>query len=312
MRVVVAGASGFIGRRVVPRLRERGHEVVCGSRSPDGRPGGPWVALDVDADGGLDDALRGADALVYLVHGLGVHGHGLLEREIAAATRVRDAVDRAGCPRVVYLGGPAPRGERSEHLEARVRTGEILRSGRASTLELRASMIIGEGSQSWLICRDLAFRLPVMILPRWTASQSVPIGVDDVIDALVDAVEWPQVPSVAYDLPGPEPLTARQILERVAAQRGMAARMVPVPFLSPRLSSHWLRFVTRADITLARQLIDGLTNDLLPDGRSFWDERPGRAPTPFDEAVRRALAEEVPPGAVGRALEGVIRRLARG
>ena len=263
MRVVVAGASGFIGRRLVPRLRADGHDVVCGSRNPEGRAGGPWVALDVDADGGLDGALAGADALVYLVHGLGAHaGSDLLAREIAAANRVRDAVDRSGCRRVVYLGGPAPAGPRSEHLEARTQTGEILRGGRASTIELRASMIIGDGSQSWWICRDLAFRLPAMILPRWTASRSAPIGVDDVIDALADAVVWPDTPSAAYDLPGPEVLSARQILERVAAQRGMAPRMVPVPWLSPSLSSHWLRFVTRADITLARQLVDGLTNDL--------------------------------------------------
>jgi uncharacterized protein YbjT (DUF2867 family) len=311
--VVVAGASGFVGRHVVPRLLARGHEVRCGTRRPAAQtdPSRQWVKLDVDTGAGLDDALRGVDALVFLVHGLATHGEDLLASEEAAARRVLQAAERAGVRRIVYLGGPVPAGEPSPHLLARLRTGEILRSGSVSTIELRAAMIIGAGSESWQMCRDLALRLPIMVLPRWVATRSQPIGIDDVADAIVAAVDLDLPGSAAFDLPGPEVLTAREILERVSAQAGFRAVMVPVPVLTPRLSSWWLRFVTRANFGVARQLVDGLTSDLVAKDEGFWRHLPGR-PTPFDEVVRRALAEEGPPESLGpRLWERAVRVVGR-
>ncbi len=307
--IVVAGASGFVGRRLVARLRADGRELRLGSRHPE-RHGAGWVRLDVDTGEGLDDALHGADSLVFLVHGLSTHAGDLLAGEAATARRVLAAAERAGIRRIVYLGGPVPAGPPSTHLRARLETGEILRSGRVSTVELRAAMIVGAGGESWQMCRDLALRLPVMVLPRWLGTRSMPVGLDDAVRAIVAAVDLPLEGSGAFDLPGPEVLTARQILERVAAQVGFRPVMVPVPLLTPRLSSWWLRFVTRADVGVARQLVDGLTSDLVCDGPGIWAHLP-EGPTPFDEVVRQALAEEGPAPSLGTRLwEGAARRLA--
>ena len=313
MSVVVAGASGFVGRALVDRLLADGRDVVGGTRDPErsrrDAPDRAWVALDVDGDG-LDAAFEGSEALVYLVHGLGTHGPGLAAREVSAARRVLAAAERAGIRRIVYLGGPEPMGVPSEHLLARLRTGEILRSGGVSTIELRASMILGAGSESWQMCRDLALRLPVMLLPAWLATRSQPVGIDDVVAALIAALDLPLEGSHAFGLPGPEVLSARQILERIAAQEGFRPLMVPVPVLTPRLSSWWLRFVTRADLGVARQLVEGLTSDLVTAEPGFWAQMPTYARLPFDEAVRRALAAERVPARGARLWERSVAGLA--
>lgn len=295
--VVVAGASGFVGQHLVDRLTRAGRVVRCGTRDAAAArtrdPARSWVTLDVDRPETLPEALQGADALVYLVHQMrGAHGPDLVARERASAEAVRLACVAAGVRRIVYLGGPAPAGAPSEHLAARLVTGEALRAGGVSCIELRAAMIIGVGSESWTMTRDLALRLPVMLLPKWLATRSQPVGIDDVVDALVAAIDDPLTGSGAFDLPGPEVLTAREVLERIAAQRGIRPVMVPVPVLTPSLSAHWLRFVTRADYGVARQLVDGLGSDLVSVGPGYWARMPGRAPTPFTEVVRRAFAAE--------------------
>ena len=162
-----------------------------------------------------------------------------------------------------------------------------------STIELRAGMVIGAESESWLMVRDLAHRLPVMILPSWLKSRSQPIGIDDVVVALAQAIQFPSDASHVFDLPGPETLTAREILERTSAIIGIRPVMIPVPVLTPKLSSHWLRFVTRANFKVAKKLVQGLTCDLMSTGESFWEHLPTE-PTPFEEAVQRALANEDP------------------
>ena len=300
--VVVAGASGFVGRHLVDRLQTDGLTVRCGTRNTRRaaavRPGFNWVELDVDEDDTLDRAFEGADALVFLVHRMRDAGAHLADAEEAAAERVLRCAENAGISRIVYLGGPAPEGgsqdkRTSEHLRARLRTGEVLRSSPdISTIELRAGMVIGAGSESWLIVRDLALRLPVMVLPSWLKNRSQPIWVGDVVDAIAHALRNPRTDSAAFDLPGPETLTARQILERVAASRGIRPLMIPIPVLTPGLSSHWIRLVSRADYDIAKRLVHGLTEDLVADGRGYWDEMPERVPVSLDDAIERALAAE--------------------
>lgn len=312
--IVVAGASGFVGRRLVAALA--GREVRCGSRNPDAAaarwPDDRWIRLDLDDPASLGPALHGAGALVYLVHGLGAeHTDDLVAHEVALATRVRDAAARAGLRRIVYLGGPKPAGPPSPHLAARLATGEILRGGDVSTIELRASMIVGAGSESWKMCRDLAFRLPLMALPPWASTRTQPVAIDDVIAALVAAIDDPLEGSAAFDLPGPEVLTARDVLERTAALAGFRPVMVPMFFLTPRISSLWLRFVTGADTALARQLVDGMSSDLVGEEPGYWARVPGAVRTPFDVAAARALAEEAPPTGVSRAVERVARTIGR-
>lgn len=295
MIVTVAGASGFVGRHLVARLQADGHTVRCGTRRPAAATprDWPWVELDVDKPRTLDAALAGADALVYLVHQMGGgHAGDLLAQERASADQVAVAAVRHGLRRVVYLGAPQPEGPASPHLAARLVTGERLRAGPVSCIELRASMIIGAGSESWTMVRDLALRLPVMLLPSWLKTRSAPIGLGDVVDALAAAVVDPLPGSAAFDLPGPELLSARDILTRTAAVAGFRAVMIPVPVLTPSLSAHWLRLVTRADYGIARQLVDGLTSDLPGTGPSYWARMGGRGPTPLDEVIRKALADD--------------------
>ncbi len=313
--VVVAGASGFVGRHVVERLLREGADVRCGTRDPGAaagrRPDLRWVRFDVDADD-LGESLVGADALVYLVHHM-QHQHGaeLMTLEAAAAKRVVAACERAGVRRIVYLGGPVPGGEPSPHLRSRLHTGDLLRSGRVSTIELRAAMIVGAGSESWTLVRDLALRLPIMVLPSWLRTLSSPIDVADVADAIAAAVADPRTDSAAFDLPGPEVLTARAILERVAAEVGIKPVMIPVPVLTPKLSAHWLRLVCRGDHAIARQLVDGLTSDLVPQSPGYWAHMGGRKPTPLGATIRKALADDVIESPRGRMLESFVRRVAR-
>lgn len=312
--VLVCGARGFVGRHLVAALEAAERPVRCGSRSahPDtpSRPGVTWVRADVGDPASLAQALAGCDAAFYLVHGMG-SGPGYAGRERAQAEIFRDAAARAGLRRVVYLGAVEPAGHPSQHLASRLETGRILRSGAVSCVELRAAMIVGAGSESWQIVRDLSARLPVMVLPRWLRNRSQPIGVEDAVEALLAALDLPLRGSACFDLPGPETVSHRELLRRVSLRRGREAWMLDVPVLTPRLSSHWIRFVTRANFTIARELVDGLTSDLLAGPDTLW-ARLGSGPrVGLDRAIERALADEdAPSQAPGGLSAATARRLA--
>jgi uncharacterized protein YbjT (DUF2867 family) len=294
-KVLVTGATGFIGRALRPALLARGLEVRATTRHLGRAPrngGAEWVEADLLRPETLGPALEGMDAAYYLVHSMGDRGEDYSEREHRSAEAFAHEAARAGLKRIVYLGGVAPRGTPSHHLASRLAVGEILRAGPVPTVELRASMIVGPGSISWRICRDLALRLPAMVLPSWMRSLTSPIALEDVVRALTDALEVPLEHGEWFDIPGPEPLSGKQILERIAALRGLRTLMVHFPVLTPRLSSLWLKLVTSADYTVARELVEGLTQDLLPrDARYFaLTHHPPRVP--FDEAARRTLEAE--------------------
>lgn len=313
--VLLTGATGFVGRNVLPALTEAGFAVRCASRRP-GRAAANddpvrWVTLDVERPETLEPALRGVRSVLYLVHGMSAGGD-YERRERASAERFAEEADRAGVRRIVYLGGVAPMGTPSKHLRSRLATGEILRKGPVPTVELRAGMVIGAGSESWRIVRDLSMRLPAMLLPQWLRSRSQPIAVDDVVVALVAALRLPDEQVGCYDLPGPETLTARDILFRIARLRGMEPLAVNVPVLTPKLSSYWLRFVTRANYQVAQELVNGLTSDLISPDEGFWRLLPDHERMPFDKAATRALQdEEASVPLSGRAFEAVVRRMAR-
>jgi uncharacterized protein YbjT (DUF2867 family) len=236
--------------------------------------------------------MEGCQVAFYLVHGMGELGAGWAEREVRAAETFARAASLAHLERLVYLGGISPSGAPSEHLRARLRTGEALRDGPVPCLELRAGMIVGEGSASWTIVRDLAARLPAMVLPAWLVHRSEPVALDDVVAALVAATRFPSPRSEAWDLPGPEALSGNEILRRVAAVMGRRPLLFRVPFVSPSLSSHWIRLVTRADHRLAAELVEGLTSDLLATRPGFWTAAGLPTPIALEEAARRALADE--------------------
>lgn len=290
---LVTGASGFIGRALVPALCARGFRVLATSRRIRADAEGvEWRACDLLDPGSLPEVFRGARVAYYLVHSMGGGHSNYRDLERRTAEAFVSAAANAGVERIVYLGGPAPPGVPSEHLRSRLEVGEVLRAGPVPVVELRASMVIGNGSASWQIVRDLAVRLPVMVLPRWLASRTRPIALADVIQALVSAADLPLSHSEWFDLPGPEIMNGQQILERIAALRGRRFLALKVPFLSPRLSALWLRLITRTDFALARELVLGLQEDLLPKDERFWSLIGHEQLLSFDAAARAALATE--------------------
>jgi uncharacterized protein YbjT (DUF2867 family) len=313
--VLLTGATGFVGRALRPALAANGWHVRCLSRDAQrARAAAPeldWVQGDVKDAASCARALAACQAAVYLVHGIG-EGSDYQQREVAAAQGFSTAAAEAGVERIVYLGGVAPRGTGSDHLRSRLAVGEVLRSGRVKALELRASMIVGHGSLSWLIVRDLAARLPVMVLPRWLKSRTEPVAIDDVVVALARALELPVAQSSSFDLPGPDALSGEEILKQTSRVLGLAQpRMLAVPFLTPRLSSLWVRFVTRAKWSIAREVVIGLTEDLLAHDDEFWQLIDHPVRLQFSEAARLAIEAEYREAAVPGAW-GVIERARKG
>jgi uncharacterized protein YbjT (DUF2867 family) len=295
-RALLTGATGFIGAHLYAPLRAAGFQVRCLTRQvPPARARWPerdWIAGDAQDEASLTAALEGCQVAYYLVHGMSAVAPGWVERELGAAKAFAAAAERARVERIVYLGGVAPQGEASAHLRSRLETGELLRAGKVPCVELRAAMIVGSGSASWSIVRDLAARLPAMVLPGWLSHRSQPVALDDVIAALSHAGSAALSPGETWDLPGPEALSGVEILLRIAALLGRRPLMVRVPFVSPRLSSHWIRLVTRVDYRLAAELVEGLTGDLLARNAAFWSQSGLPAPRAFDDAARAALAED--------------------
>lgn len=283
MRILVSGATGFVGRALAAALDEAGHHVVAGTRQPGRYEGtGESVALDVADRASVEAALEGCDAAYYLVHSM--EGPDFEERDRAAATAFAAAAGHAG-PRVVYLGGLGGDDNPSPHLRSRHEVGRILREG-ADAVELRAAMVIGWGGASFEIMRQLVERLPVMVCPRWVTTRCQPIALDDVVRYLVASLD---IPTGCYDVGGPDVLTYEQMLHRFAALTGRRRLILKVPVLTPTLSAHWIGLVTDQPASIGRPLAEGLAAEVVAA-----DERI-RSLVPFDllgfdEAVRLALS----------------------
>jgi uncharacterized protein YbjT (DUF2867 family) len=306
-KTCVLGATGFVGTALVHALSDAGELVRAASRRGQaGTDNVERVSCDLERAETLAPVLEGCDVVYYLVHSLGRADFRRADR--CSALNVATAAAAAGCQRIIYLGGVAPRARASEHLASRLEVGEILRAGRVLAVELRASMIIGNGSASWRIVRDLAARLPLMLLPRWLESKTCPIALADVISALLDARHVPLTESAWFDIPGPDALSAREMLEIVADLDGRRIPSIRVPVLTPALSAMWLRIVSGAEYAVARELVLGLSEDLLPQ-RSFWDVGPRTPSLSFRAAAERALRSEPPSSAFASVLERVVRRL---
>jgi len=305
--VLVTGATGFVGRAVRPALAAAGWRLRGltrdAARARARAPDLEWVQGDVADRAACARALASCQAALYLVHEIG-QGDDYHRREVSEAAGFADAAAAAGVGRIVYLGGLAPRGDpdaTSEHLRSRLDVGAALRAGNVPTVELRASMIVGHGSLSWIIVRDLAARLPVMVLPSWLRSRTEPVAIDDVVVALVRTLDMPLEASAWFDLPGPDRLSGREVLEGAARALGLdRPRMLSVPLLTPRLSSLWLRFVTRARWSVAREIVVGLTSDLLAHDDRVWGllDPPHPRRLTFSEAARRAVDAELREGPV--------------
>ena len=294
--VLVTGATGFIGRHLRPALLASGFTVRNASRRPapkaNGRAAEHWVHLDVSQPRTLGPALDGCTCAVYLVHGVGV-GRDYPAQERRAAEAFVEAAARAGLMRIVYVGGVAPKGNvTSRHLESRLQTGRALRAGPVPVVELRASMIIGRGSASWQIVRDLAVRLPVMVLPRWLDHLSCPVAIDDVVAAVLVGLHGGTEPGW-FEVPGPECLSHHEVLARVARLLGgKIPRIRLPPVVTLEVLCRWVALVTRVDSRLVRELLPGLKADLLPQGPPIWKEIPGYQRVSLDRAVMAAFEDE--------------------
>lgn len=259
---LVTGASGYIGGRLVPELLRAGHRVRCLARSPGKLRDHPWaqdvetVRGDVTDAASVAEAMRGVDVAYYLVHALG-SGSGFEDTDRRAARIFAEQAHSAGVRRIVYLGGLTPAGvpERSlsPHLRSRAEVGRIFLEGPVPATVLRAAVVIGSGSASFEMLRYLTERLPVMVTPSWVHTRTQPIGVRDVLRYLVGSAGMPPDVDRAFDIGGPDVLTYREMMCRYAAVAGLRRRLiVPVPILTPGLSSHWVGLVTPVPASIAR------------------------------------------------------------
>ncbi|MGZ6793616.1 MAG: NAD(P)H-binding protein, partial [Mycobacteriales bacterium] len=283
-------ASGFVGRRLCPALEEAGHEVRAMTRRPeDYRGAGEPVAGDVGDPGSLRAALEGCRAAYYLVHSLDSPD---FERKDAAAARAfGQAACEAGLERIVYLGGLGDdRDDLSAHLRSRREVEGLLGQAGVPVTTLRAGIVVGHGGISWELTRQLVEHLPAMVTPRWVHTRCQPIAVDDVVRYLVGVLEPEAARGRAFDIGGPEVLEYVEMMRRVAALEGRHMLVLPVPMLSPQLSSRWLAFVTDVDRQTARSLIDSMSNEVVVRDDAIRQVVPFE-PMDYDAMVLQALGE---------------------
>ena len=289
--VLVTGATGFIGRRLVPALIEDGHDVRAMTRHPESYDGpGEPVGADVSDRASLDDALRGVDVAIYLVHSL--DDPDFERKDAQAARNFSAAAAAAGVRQIVYMGGLGDdQDDLSAHLRSRREVERLLGEDGVPVTVLRAAIVVGHGGISWEITRQLVKNLPAMVVPKWVNTRTQPIALDDVIRYLAGVVDNEQALGRVFEIGGTEQLTYLEMME-VAAEliNGRKIPVVPVPVLTPRLSSYWLALVTDVDATTGRNLIDSMSTEVVVTDTSIRDVVPGE-PLSYAEAVRRALEE---------------------
>jgi uncharacterized protein YbjT (DUF2867 family) len=288
VRVVVFGASGTIGRVLLPAV-DREHEVVAVSRRPRAAQSERmhWAVADASDPASVRRVLEGAQVVYYLVHSL--DSPDFEERDRQAAEIVAREAERAGVDQIIYLGGlgdDAP--GLSPHLRSRIETGRRLASGGVPVTVLRAAMVIGPRSAAFETIVALVDRLPGMVTPRWVSTPTQPIALVDVVRYLAGLCGLEKAFGTSFDAGGPEVMTYREMIERIARLRGRHPLIVEVPVLSPRLSSYWLHLVTPVNAQMARPLIEGLRNPTVARDNRIRELMPFPL-TSFEEAVRAAL-----------------------
>ncbi len=299
--VLVTGATGYIGGRLVPRLLEAGHTVRVLARSPQKLRDVPWVddvqvlRGDLEDRGSLQEACTGVDVVYYLVHSMS-SGHGSFEdAETASATNVAAACCDAGVSRIVYLGGLHPQGATlGPHLRSRTRVSEILMDSGVPTITLQAGVVIGSGSASFEMIRQLTEVLPAMVAPKWVRNRVQPIAIRDVLHYLASAADIDETLNRTFDIGGPDVLRYDQVMNGYAREAGLPYRpVIPLPVLTPWLASQWVNLVTPIPRKLAVPLIGSLQFDCVVQERDIdkYIQPPEGGPTPYAKAVRLALTK---------------------
>lgn len=294
-RVLLTGATGYVGGRLLPELERRGRAVRCLARRPEFlaprvAAGTEVVAGDVRDPAALERAFAGIHTAFYLVHSMS-EGKRFAEAERLSAECFGAAARAAGVRRIIYLGGLAHGEHLSEHLDSRVEVGRVLAASGVPVIELRASIIIGSGSLSFEMVRGLVERLPVMLTPKWVATLAQPIAIEDVVAYLVAALESaPEVHGV-FEIGGADRVSYQQIMQAYAKARGLRRWLIPVPVLTPRLSSLWLALITPLYARVGRELIDGVRNETVVRDPRALEVFPVRA-RGIEAAIERALRNE--------------------
>jgi len=289
------GATGYIGGRLAPRLADAGHRVRCLTRRPEHLAEVDWAASveirrgDALDRTSLDEAMAGIDVVYYLIHSIGT-GASFQDSDRTAARNTAEAAAAAGVRRIVYLGGFVPQGEdASAHLASRAEVGQILLDGPVPAVVLQAGIIIGSGSASFEMLRYLTERLPVMVTPKWVESKVQPIAIRNVLTYLLGTLDLDPATDRAFDIAGPDVMTYREMMQRYARVAGLARRaIIPVPLLSPWLSSQWVNVVTPVPKAIAQPLIGSLRNNAVAHEHDIEALIPQDL-CPFEEAVRLAL-----------------------
>ncbi len=294
--VLLTGATGYVGGRLLPMLEEAGYSIRCMTRRPEALSDDVCQTTEVVKGDVLDaeslvEAMQGVDTAFYFVHSMGSTSDFEAE-DRRAAENFTTAAKQAGVRRMIYLGGLGSRDkELSKHLRSRQETGDVLRSSGVQVVELRASIVIGSGSLSFEMIRALVERLPVMICPKWVRVLAQPIAIEDVLAYLLEAIELPETDSKIYEIGGPDQVSYGQIMQEYARQRGLRRLMIPVPLLTPYLSSLWLGLVTPLYARIGRKLVESLKNPTLVSsnlaGTAFSVQ-----PRSLTEAIARALVNE--------------------
>lgn len=293
--VLLTGASGYVGGRLLPILVARGYKVRCMTRRLDAKhdpqTGVEYVQADAFDQTALAEALKGVDTAYYLIHSMGSRND-FEELDRQAAENFAQACTQQGVKRIIYLGGLGnPDHKLSKHLRSRQEIGNVLRSSNATVIEFRASIIIGSGSLSFEMIRALVERLPIMICPKWVRVRAQPISIEDVLSYLAEAMDLPASDSIIFEIGGPDQLSYGEIMKRYAKQRGLRRWMIPIPLLTPYLSSLWLGFVTPLYSRVGRKLVDSLRNPTLVSN-NVADKHFKIRPKSTDESIARALINE--------------------
>ncbi|MBY5945856.1 DUF2867 domain-containing protein [Photobacterium rosenbergii] len=297
--VLVVGASGYIGSHLVPELASAGYKVRATGRNLKLLEKRGWQDienvsvhyLDLNEADNLAELLDGVDSVFFLVHGMN-HGHDFIDIELEAAHNFSDALKASAVERVIYLGALQPSdGEPSDHLQARKATGDILRDSGKPITELRAGIIVGPGSAAFEVMRDFVYHFPLLITPKWVYSKSSPIALRNLLYYLLQLLNFKPTKHQIMDVAGPENITYAQQLKTIGEHIGKKARILAVPFLTPKFAARWLHLVTSVPTNIARALIGGLGHDLQANGNALQSLIPQRLLS-YDEAVEESLGHE--------------------
>lgn len=297
MKILLTGATGYIGKRILPALLQAGHEVVCLARDA-GRLAlqtqGDHKISVVEADltdaATLDQIPKDIDVAYYLVHSMGSSGGNFGDTERISAENFAEAIQKTNAKQIIYLSGIVNSRELSAHLASRKLVEDVLRAGTVPVTALRAGIIIGSGSASFEIIRDLVEKLPVMVAPKWLDSKCQPIAIRNVIEFLLGVLLQEELYDKHIDIYGPDLLTYQQMLVQFAEVRHLKRRIFIVPVLTPKLSSYWLYLITSTSFGLARHLVDSMRIDVIPT-QNEWAERLGIQLIPYREAIKLAFGK---------------------